>query len=71
MKYNYQCIRQYLSSKELGEYVSYGIAVEMTRLFVSDVSCDKNEVLKIVRLLNRHRVSPLHMREVIEDNIGL
>lgn len=71
MKYNYQCIKQYLSSEELGDYISYGIALEMTKLCISDVSCDKNEVLKIVRLLNRHRVSPLHMKAVIEDNIGL
>lgn len=34
---------------------------------IPDISPDRNRVKAITRLLNRHRVSPLHLADVVED----
>lgn len=69
-KFKYQCIRQFLSNDEIGDYVSYAIVLEHTKLCIGDISCDKEFVLHIVYLLNHYRVSPLHVRDIIDDVIA-
>ena len=56
-----------------GHYVSYGIALidpesprEITEV-VSDLSCDRAAVTKLVERCNALQLSPVHFRDVMED----
>ena len=81
MNYRYQCIEQKLYNENVGEYIIYGIEItddniryydlnsEGWRSFipVNDVSCNKEKVDDIVRIINKYQVSPIHLDEIIED----
>ncbi len=68
-KYKYQCIREFLSNEDVGGYTSYAIVLELTKIRISDISTDRDFVLGIVRLLNKCRVDPIHLKDIVEDVI--
>lgn len=66
-------VREELCSPELGTYVSYGIraisASGEEAAFVSDVSLDFAFVQKLADLCTSGQLSPIHLRDVVEDFI--
>ena len=68
MKYRY--FKETITNEEIGEYEAYGIVTEDGNYRYSDVSCDEDEVKKIVNVLNENDVDPIHLHDVIEDMIG-
>lgn len=67
MNYRYQCIEQKLYNENVGEYITYGIEITDDNMIVNDVSCNKEKVDDIVRIINKYQVSPIHLDEIIED----
>lgn len=67
MNYKYQCIIQKFYNENVGEYITYGIEITDDNMIVNDVSCNKEKVDDIVRIINKYQVSPIHLDEIIED----
>lgn len=70
MKYNYICVKQDLWHKDIGDYTSYGIALnDQNNILQSDVCCEKDAASSLVLLLNENQVEPEHVKYVVEDVI--
>lgn len=67
MSYNYRCINQNLFDENIGNYITYGIEITDENIIVNDVSCNKEKAQKIVNLMNKHQISPIHIYDVIEN----
>ncbi|MBQ8388797.1 MAG: hypothetical protein IJX46_07725 [Clostridia bacterium] len=69
----YLLFEEKLCSDELGTYTSFGIKVLDPNgskiISVSDVSTDKALVTKLCNLCTEHGLDPIHLMDVIEDNI--
>ena len=67
----YLPFREELYSDDIGKYVSYGIRVLNSQGHiiesVSDVSVDKDFVTELCYLWTRHQLSPIHIRDVLDD----
>ncbi len=70
MSYTYKCIEQNLFDENIGNYITYGIEITEGNKIIDDVSCDKEKANKIIKLLNKHQVSPIHIYEIIENLIS-
>ena len=70
MSYTYKCIEQKLFNEHIGEYITYGIEITEENMIVSDLSCNREKANEIVRLINMHQASPVHLYEIIEDMIS-
>ncbi len=67
MRYNYKCVEQKLYDENIGEYITYGIEITDDNMIMNDVSCSKEKVDDIVRIINKYQLSPIHLDEIIED----
>lgn len=67
----YLPFREELHSDDIGTYVSYGIQVFVSHgnmiESISDVSVDKDFVTELCALWTQHQLSPIHIREVLDD----
>lgn len=66
----YQAIKENLYHEDIGNYVSYGIAVTqdgVTVDFISDVSVDEDEVRELARIFTESGLSPIHLVDAVED----
>ncbi len=50
------------------QHETYGISKGDT--VIKDISLNKNEILELVKLLNKLDVSELHARDIVEDFLG-
>lgn len=62
-------------SPETGEYKTYGIAAyhylsALPVQVVRDISLDGSLVFAMVRLFNKYKLSPLHLKDVVLDMLG-
>ena len=71
-KYQYGVIQTKVFVDGIGEIEAYGIELisQNKNFCVSDVSTDVRVVMSLVVLLNRNDVSPVHLRNIIEDFLG-
>ena len=71
-KYQYRVVRTQELIEEIGKVETYGVELvsQNESLLISDVSTDLDLVTILVNLLNRNGVSPIHLRDVIEDFFG-
>ena len=74
--YLYQTYEEKLSHPDIGSYISFGIIVliennkQKDELFrISDVSVNKALVEKLSILCTKEQLDPVHIYDVIEDNI--
>ena len=71
--YRYVPFKEKLYSDEIGTYISFGIKVvdPLNRPItsVSDVSTNKVVVTKICKQCTLYRLHPIHLLDVIEDNL--
>lgn len=72
----YQTYGEKMNSSDLGEYFSFGIAAvcvtedKQEELFrIPDVSVDESLVKRICDLCTAEQLEPIHIYDVIEDNI--
>lgn len=70
MSYTYQCIEQELHNKDIGNYITYGIEITEENIIMNDVSCNKEKAENIVKLINEHQASPIHLNEIIDNLIA-
>lgn len=70
MSYTYQCIKQELHNKDIGNYITYGIEITEENIIMNDVSCNKEKAENIVELINEHQASPIHLNEIIDNLIA-
>lgn len=69
----YRPFKEILRSEDLGTYVTYGIRIvdsnrgEIGR--VSDVSVNETFVADLCRRLTRYRLSPIHLADVLDDEL--
>ena len=70
----YQIFQERLLSDEIGTYTAFGIRAERADRTevcrISDVFLPEQQAAVFVELLNRHQLSPIHLRDVIEDTLG-
>ncbi len=67
----YKYVEETLNCEELGEYSTYGIESDDGVFILHDVSCNKDDIEDIVHRLNEHDVSLIHIRDVINDMLGI
>ncbi len=68
MKYNYICVKQELWHKDIGNYTSYGIALD-NKLLQSDVCCENKSVKSLVKILNELQIEKPQVKYLVEDLI--
>ena len=73
----YTLIAGRYSGEELPPYDSYGVEIRLScgeRLedstVVEDITCDRSEAENLIDRLRRHTVTPVTVRDVIEDYLG-
>ena len=59
----YKCIEQLFFDETIGNYITYGIEITEGNRIISDISCNKERVNEIVRLINKHQISPIDVLE--------
>lgn len=64
-----------INTRETKEFKTYGIAAyhylsALPERIVRDVSLNGEFVFSMVRMLNKHKLSPLHLKDVILDMLG-
>lgn len=70
MVFHYECVEQHLYHEDIGDYISYGIVLTSdTTIKIDDVSCDHEVVAHLVSLLNKHQANPIHLVDIVEDNL--
>lgn len=69
----YIMVEERLSHPNLGEYLSFGIAALKNGeqiILVSDISTNKNDVLKLAERCSKEKLSPVHLYDVVEDYLN-
>lgn len=70
MKYKYFCVKQNLWHEYIGNYTSYGIALnDKNNILQSDVCCEKERIESLISVLNELQVEPLQVEYIVEDEI--
>lgn len=70
MKYKYFCVRQNLRHEYIGNYTSYGIALnDKNNILQSDVCCDKELAETVVTILNQLQIEPVQVKYIVEDMV--
>jgi len=72
--FRYRAVREVLWSAELGKYRTYAIRAFARRegrwrseCILHDVSTDRDFVAALARKFTLHRLSPVHLRDVVDD----
>ena len=66
----YILIAEEITNEDIGTYTSYGIELrygEEIVVRISDVDTDREGVENLCKLCNDLKLSPIHLREVVED----
>jgi len=69
----YIMVEERLNHPNLGEYLSFGIAALKNGeqiILVSDISTNKNDVLKLAERCSKEKLSPVHLYDVVEDYLN-
>ena len=66
--YKYERVEQQFTNENIGEYTAYGIILK-NNILIEDVTSDKIFADKIIKKLNNFQVSPIHIKDVIENLI--
>ncbi len=66
MKLRYKLRKNRLFDEHIGKYTSYGIYLKGEDVCYKDVSTNKKEARKIVKVLNKEQVSKYHLPEIID-----
>lgn len=74
MDYHYYVFSEEIFNEEIGHYVSYGIGVaddknQFDIKKISDVSTNKDAILRLVFLCNELELSIIQLNDVVEDFI--
>ena len=48
-------------------YITYGIMSLEDEVYVPDVSLNKENIIRLVDLMNHEKLEPIHLMDVIED----
>ena len=65
----YSIKEEHMFTEETGEYISYGIEYREEGLCISDVTMNKEKLIWFVKLLNNEKPEPVHLADIIEDNL--
>lgn len=69
----FEMFAETIESIECGVYESYGIRAksDCETIEISDVSPSRERVAAFVALLNELGASPIHLFDLIQDNLGI
>lgn len=65
----YKIVEEHMFTEETGEYTSYGVEYSENRLYIADVTMNKEKIHWFVNLLNIEMPEPVHLSDIIEDNV--
>ena len=61
---------QQLWHKEIGYYISYGVALDdSNNILQDDVCCEKDAAERLVSILNEFQIEPSQVKYIIDDII--
>lgn len=63
----YSIIHINYTSDDHIDYIGYGIRDNDSDLLINDITTDKKKLEELVDTMNRLQVSPIHVRDIIED----
>lgn len=63
--FNYSIIKEIFKQEEIGEYSAFGIQIE-NEVF-HDISLNEKEMYDFICRINFYQLSPIHLKEVVED----
>lgn len=69
----YTIFEETVGNLETGEYVTYGIRAYQAKTLivtVHDISTNQEYVQTLCNKYNRHGLSAIHLKDVIEDDLG-
>ena len=69
-RYVYEVVPDKLGADELDNVASFGIRITMEGDqidYVSNVSADREDVEALVRLCNKEKLDPIHLKDVVAD----
>lgn len=66
----YKMIKETMNDDLLGEYVTYGIESKEAGIHISDVSLNAEKLGAFIMVLNKGMLSPIHLYDLVEDNIN-
>lgn len=70
MIYNYICVKQELHHKDIGNYTSYGIALnDSENILLHDVCCEKERIEALISVLNELQIESPQVKYLVEDLI--
>lgn len=74
MNWYYQAIAESMNDPELGQYDTYGIQAKKKVIrgweqieLIHDVTTDRKFAYLLASLFNLHQLSPIHLRDALED----
>ncbi len=68
--YKYICIKSICYNEDIGNYISYGIALENDRSTeIEDLSTDRAAVEALVNKINSLQLDPIHLNDAAQDFI--
>lgn len=56
-----------LTQEKQNEEISYGIAVYQKIQQICHITNNKEELTNLITLCNRNQLSPIHLKDVVED----
>ena len=66
MRLRYKLRKNRIYNEYIGKYISYGIYLKGENVCYKDISINKKEAKKIVKVLNKEQVSKYHLPEIID-----
>ena len=69
-KMQYRIFKEMITDENGEIRLAYGIKLIQageTKCRISDVTCSYPEIRKLCSLCNRHKLSPMHLEDIIED----
>lgn len=74
LDWHYQAVRELRDDPEIGQYLTYGIRASRRTMrnweqieLLHDVTTEGPVAEKLAELFTLHQLSPIHLRDVIED----
>lgn len=70
----YRIVSEILVSYDCDKYIAYGIQAVFERnnrmivySTINDISTDRNQVIEMIEKFNTYELSPIHLKDAIED----
>lgn len=66
----YRIVEKQYNNEDFGMYLSYGVFCDMGGVTIEDISVNKGNVYELIDKINQLNLSPIHLKDVVEDFIS-